>query len=398
MDATKNASQLVTRFFGRLGFSGLDRHYAVSSVGGQALEKAAIELVRTLFADRIEEAIALLAPSLRSAMPEVRPGSHEEEPGAVGQADPSRAGDRRGEIVVGTGTRDLWLEQYQVTLTAYLVSQMREDPEVQSFREKHSASLETLASGPHGVLGTWKYLQALVDQSRSDSEAENAFADGLYLHLGEGMEYLELPNQPTEELSDLVLVIESLSAKFRVDPAMALFAVLWEDQRVQHRAYRVWPYRVWPLTGEAAVRRIVLEVDPNLPPDLVRTIYDRTRERLGLKRNALTRKALELARIAVEHPDLSWEKLLLTWEYGSSDWMKHPDRKRYLPKGVRSLDEIPSDESPEEIEDYYRDYYRRYDNALRNFIRDVNRAWRTVFDSHPQKRKMTGEKSKRIAE
>ncbi|KAA0225712.1 hypothetical protein FCG40_05380 [Fimbriimonadia bacterium ATM] len=397
MNTEDSPKRLIYRFFGRLGFDGLDRHldgcYDLSTTSAGALEAAALELVRALYADRLEEVVSRLVPRMTPTMPEMGQGSREAEPGAVGQADPSRAGDGRAEILVGTGTRDLWLEQYQLTLTAYLVGRMSEDLEVCSFREKYSDRLAKLASARRGVVGTWEYLLELIEESRPYEDRGGKPTDRLYLHLGPGMEYLELPEQPTEELRDLVLVIESLSAKFRVDPAMALFAVLWEDQRVMHR-----PYRVWPLTGEPAVRRILLELDPNLPPDLVRTIYDRSRAKLGLKKKTLSRKALELARIAVENPDLSWGMLIRSWEHGSSDWMKHPDRKRYLPKGVRSLDEIPSDESLDEVEDYYRDYYRRYNNARRNFIRDVNRAWRTVFDSHPPKRKMTGEKSKRIAE
>jgi hypothetical protein len=287
------------------------------------------------------------------------------------------------EQLAGGIRYDSWAWEYAKALTRYLTKRMREDPITQGHRAKYGTVEGESDSS------VWGHLLALVKASGVDPEKSNPKLARLPLYLGPGFdpktgedvtrESIPIPAKPVPELADLLSAIREVTAKYRVSNAAALYAITQDALAIYHT-----PYKVRALDGKAPFRRIVLEVDPKLPAEDVKRIYSRARKAFGWESKPIIIKNLKLADTACRFEEESWEDLLDLWDG------RHED-SRYLPEFPSFAPETQVTDA--EVERTYDDYYRKKHRAEKNFMRDVNAAWRWVFGTDPPKRKELGEKT-----
>ena len=290
------------------------------------------------------------------------------------------------EQILGGIAIHSWVWEYADSLTFFINQSMLEDPLTHEYRQKHGVVENT----KQNTREIFRHIADLVKESGVDPYGENPMLNRLYLYLGEDWdtneshESIPIPKNPTPKLADLLTVIRTLSAKYKVSNAAALYAVTQDNYIITHS-----PYVIKQRDGVGPFRRIVLELDPKIPSIDVKNIYDYARKKIGWWQRPVSKKTLELAEFGSRFPDYAWEDLLADWEFNprSAQWRYRPEYPRFS-----------TDATKEEVEAVHADYARKTKHAEKNFMRDANAAWRWVFGTAPPKRKELGEKSKGIRE
>ncbi len=303
-------------------------------------------------------------------------------PAQFARAVASRLGSSSAGSKPDYPARGTWAWDYAWAITEHLYHSVRRDPKLSTFREKSTRPSE------ESLEGIWDHLVSLGAIPITESSPGRSYGEVWFLSFGEERQSIALPKQGSKELRQLGELINYVVREYRVSEAWALVATL-TDNLMPLAPVRPITSRFEPAT-EQYLERLVLSIDPAMPAKEISDYYRSAKAQITKRGRSITRKQLQLLRLAAREPELSWPELMNHWERSRTSGRRSATYKpQQLP---------PTGLSEEEANAAYERWSSQRRNALSNFRRDVNTAWQVIFGSKPPKRSEISQRDRDIAQ